>query len=294
MGLSFFAGFGLGSIGIFIAMKMVQKQAFIKLKKNFSIQQEAYEEQFQLQEENYSLEVANCDIRFRQKIEELEKKLHDQIQEKIEFMTKFEQERELNLANQKKLRENNRDIDEILESLEQSQQKILREKDRDIEELKLKIQEYAVHLEEQKTELFILKSQQSQHNESQDFSTIGDRPTSRSAASLNIEQIQELIAVLLPEITLLRDSMEILAANPENLVSLIKGLKDILEGQAYSAKKVRATDNKWTECRVPHVNLMRFYYQKSKKSGYQVLISPKKNQKSQDQDYEWLKSHSSF
>ncbi|QCS48812.1 hypothetical protein FEK30_04825 [Picosynechococcus sp. PCC 11901] len=281
MDFSFFWGLGLGGIGLFFTMRTVQKQEILKLKKNFATQQEAYESQLQLQAENYSLEMANQAQDFQQAIADLEQRIASQTQIKERLEQKLQREKELSLASQKKLRENNRDIDEILESLEQSQQDVLHHKEAEISQLKAQLQEYAVNLEQQRVDLFNLQQQSASQQKTQ-----GDR--------LNAEQIQTLVGTLLPEITLLRDSLNVLVDQPENLAALIKALKDILEGQAYAAKKVRATDNKWTECRVPHINLMRLYYQKCKKtSGYQILISPKKNQKSQDQDYEWLKNQSS-
>ncbi len=281
MDFSFFWGLGLGGIGLFFTMRTFQKQEILKLKKNFATQQEAYESQLQLQAENYSLEMANQAQDFHQAIADLEQRIASQTQVKERLEQKLQREKELSLASQKKLRENNRDIDEILESLEKSQQDVLHHKEVEISQLKAQLQEYAVNLEQQRVDLFNLQQQSSSRQPTQ-----GDH--------LNAEQIQTLVSTLLPEITLLRDSLNVLVDQPENLAALIKALKDILEGQAYAAKKVRATDNKWTECRVPHINLMRLYYQKCKKApGYQVLISPKKNQKSQDQDYEWLKNQTS-
>lgn len=277
MDFSFFWGLGLGGIGLFFGMRMLQKQEILKLKKNFVTQQEAYESQLQLQAENYDLEIANQVAQLEQTITTLQKNLQEQLQEKARLEEQLRQEKNLSLISQRKLRENNRDIDEILESLEQSQQEVLQQKDLEIDQLKAQLQDYAIHLEQRKIESL-------SHSES------CSSPGFPKGDRLNGEQIATLIDTLFPEITLLRDSLSVLTEQPENLVALIKALKDILDGQAYSAKKVRATDNKWTECRVPHVNLMRLYYQKcKKKSGYQVLISPKKNQKSQDQDYEWLK-----
>lgn len=277
MDFSFFWGLGLGGIGLFFGMRMLQKQEILKLKKNFVTQQEAYESQLQLQAENYDLEIANQVAQLEQTITTLQKSLQEQLQEKTRLEEQLRQEKNLSLISQRKLRENNRDIDEILESLEQSQQEVLQQKDLEIDQLKAQLQDYAIHLEQRKIESL-------SHSES------CSSPGFPKGDRLNGEQIATLIDTLFPEITLLRDSLSVLTEQPENLVALIKALKDILDGQAYSAKKVRATDNKWTECRVPHVNLMRLYYQKcKKKSGYQVLISPKKNQKSQDQDYEWLK-----
>ncbi|MBV5257724.1 hypothetical protein FLX56_04715 [Synechococcus moorigangaii CMS01] len=282
MDFSFFWGLGLGGIGLFFTMRALQKQEVLKLKKNFVSQQEAYESQLQLQAENYDLEIANQAQEFQQAIATLQQQLQSQTQTKESFQTQLKQAKAQNIVSQKKLRENNRDIDEILESLEQSQRDILQQKEAEISRLEMQLQAYATNLEQQQRALASFQNQ-AQAPCPNSSSTKGDR--------LDVEQIQALLQTLFPDIMLLRDSLDILATQPENLAALIKALKDILEGQAYGAKKVRATDNKWTECRVPHVNLMRLYYQKcKKKTGYQVLISPKKNQKSQDQDYEWLKS----
>lgn len=283
MDFSFFWGLGLGGIGLFFALRPFQKQEILKLKKSFAAQQEAYEAQLQLQAQTYDGEITTQAQNFQQAIANLEQRLQREMQAQVDLEKKLHQAQALNRANQTKLRENNRDIDEILESLAASQRDVVKAKEAEISQLQAQLQDYAVDLEQQKILLFNLQQQAQAPETATDPK--GDR--------LNLEQIQALVNALLPEITLLRDSLQILAEQPENLATLIKALKDILDGQTHGAKKVRATDNKWTECRVPHINLMRLYYQKcKKKSGYQVLISPKKNQKSQDQDYEWLKSQS--
>lgn len=45
MDFSFFWGLGLGGIGFFFGMRILQKQEVLKLKKTFATQQEAYESQ---------------------------------------------------------------------------------------------------------------------------------------------------------------------------------------------------------------------------------------------------------
>lgn len=285
MEFSFFVGLCFGGIGSFAALKILHKKEVIKLKKYFSGQQEIYEDQFQLQLSSYDKAVVEQQESYETELTTLQTKLQQQIQEQSAILQQLNQEKELNKIQQKKLRESNQDIDEILESLEQSQEEILTLKDKEILDLKDQNTELAINLEQQKVELFTLKQQLTNPAQTMD-SQGGDR--------WHVEQVEELLTALFPDVTLLRDSLAVLVAQPENLVKLIKAIKDICEGNSYSPTKVRATDKKWTECRVPHINLMRIYFQKCKKtSGYQILISPKKNQKSQDQDYEWLKSHSS-
>jgi len=285
MEFSFFIGLCFGGIGSFTALKLLHKREVIKLKKYFSGQQEIYEDQFQLQLSSYDQTVAEQQATYETELATLETKLQQQNQEQHNVLKQLTQEKELNKIQQKKLRESNQDIDEILESLEQSQQEILMLKDKEILSLQEENTELAISLEQLKVELFTIKQQLAQNAKSSELHG-GDR--------WGTEQIEELLTTLFPDVTLLRDSLGVIVVQPENLVKLIKAIKDICEGNAYSPTKVRATDRKWTECRVPHINLMRIYFQKCKKtSGYQILISPKKNQKSQDQDYEWLKSHSS-
>lgn len=284
MEFSFLIGLCFGGMGSFAALKMLHKREVIKLKRYFSGQQEIYEDQFQLQLSSYDKAVVEQQENYGLELTTLQTKLQQQTQEQGSLLKQLSQEKELNKIQQKKLRESNQDIDEILESLEQSQQEILTLKDQEIFGLKEENTELAINLEQQKVELFTLKQQLTHNAEASELQG-GDR--------WNVEQVEELLTALFPDVTLLRDSLAVLVAQPENLIKLIKAIKDICEGNSYSPTKVRATDKKWTECRVPHINLMRIYFQKCKKaSGYQILISPKKNQKSQDQDYEWLKSHS--
>ncbi|MGB2926045.1 MAG: hypothetical protein WBB82_12145 [Limnothrix sp.] len=283
MEFPFFVGLCFGGLGSFAVLKTLHKKELIKLKRYFSSQQETYEDQFQSQRDSYEA-VIEQQANYEAKLTTLQTELHQQVQEQKDLLQQLAQEKELNKIQQRKLRESNQDIDEILESLEQSQQEVISLKEKEISALKAQNTEFAINLEQQKVELFTLKQQ---------FASNVATLDAANENSWSQEQIEELLTALFPDVTLLRDSVAVLVYQPENLVKLIKAIKDICEGNAYSPTKVRATDKKWTECRVPHINLMRIYFQKCKKvAGYQVLISPKKNQKSQDQDYEWLKSHS--
>jgi len=100
----------------------------------------------------------------------------------------------------------------------------------------------------------------------------------------------QILQALLPNLIFLRNSTKLISES-HNLVFLLTRLKAINDSDFTDCKKVRATDNEWFECRVAHISMMRIYFQKCKSASgkYQVLISPKKNQKTQDKDYEWLK-----
>ncbi len=283
MDLSLFVGVFFGGIGSFAILKTLHKKEVAKLKRYFSNQQETYAEEFQQKVASHDELVSEQQARYTAEIEKLQQQIHQQTAEKESILTQLAKEKELTQAHKKKLRENNQDIDEILESLEKHQQSVLETKDIEIQALQEQNKTLAINLEQLKVEVFTLK---------QNRVTKISQNDDASSSDWTPDQIAELLQTLFPDITLLRDSLAVLASQPENLVKLIKAIKDIHDGQPYSPTKVRATDKKWTECRVPHINLMRIYFQKCKKeSGYQILISPKKNQKSQDQDYEWLKSH---
>ncbi|AFY39342.1 hypothetical protein Lepto7376_3105 [[Leptolyngbya] sp. PCC 7376] len=325
MNLSLFLGVIFGSIGSFAILQTLHKKEVIKLKRYFSNQQETYTEELQQKAESYDqlindqeacyiAEIHQLEQHLKQQtkakeelarqlkqvqsheelvsgqqenqtaeIQSLQLQLHQEIAEKENILLQLEKEKEKTQARQRELRKSNKDIDEILEALEQDQKIILENKDLEILTLQEQNRDLAINLEQLKVELFTLKQ-----NRQSNASGSGNAEDS----GWTTDQITELLKSLFPDIVLLRDSIAILTSQPENLVKLITAIKDIYDGHPYSPTKVRATDKKWTECRVPHINLMRIYFQKCKKeSGYQILISPKKNQKSQDQDYEWLKGH---
>ena len=108
-------------------------------------------------------------------------------------------------------------------------------------------------------------------------------------------KLDEAIPILLPSLIFLRDSIERIEEESRGFNFLISNLKLINDGDFAGSVKVKATHSEWRECRVQQMNMMRIYFQKCKsaKSQCQVLISLKKNQKSQDRDYEWLKKQSS-
>jgi hypothetical protein len=294
MEFSFFVGLGFGGLGSFIALQALHKREVIKLKKYFSVQQDSYVDELHQQVNSLDQMVNEQQQRHDEALTTLKQQLQEQLQAQLkqeiaareQLQQQLRQEQELNQIHQKKLRESNQDIDEILESLEQSQRDVISQKDQVIAELQARNNEQAISLEQLKVELFTLK--QNPHLATQNEAA----NSNNNLGYWSPAQLEELLKYLFPDIVLLRDSLDVLASQPDNIIKLIKAIKDIYDGHPYSPTKVRATDKKWTECRVPQINLMRIYFQKCKKdSGYQVLISPKKNQKSQDQDYEWLKSH---
>ena len=325
LSLSLFLGVFFGSIGSFAILKTLHKREVIKLKKYFSGQQESLTEELQQKSESYdqllsdqeacyTVEihqlqqqlqqqttekealatqlatvsshdqlVSNQQTKFTAEIEKLQQKLHHEIAEKESIRLQLEKQKEKTQARKKEITENNRDLEEVLESLEKDQQLILEHKEQEIQTLQEQNKKLAIALEQSKVELFTLK-QNPQSTTLQNNDEEGSQWTP--------EEIMELLKALFPDIVLLRDSINVLVEQPENRVKLVKAIKDIYDGNPHQPTKVRATDKKWTECRVPHINLMRMYFQKCKKdAGYQILISPKKNQKTQDKDYEWLKSH---
>lgn len=291
MEFSFFVGIGFGGLASFIALKTLHKREVIKLKKYFSSQQDTYTDELHQQINSLDQIVNDQQKQHNEALtilqEQLQGQLQQQLAERDKIQQQLRQEQELNQLHQKKLRESNQDIDEILESLEQSQREIINQKDKIIADLQRDNNQKAIKIEELNIEL-----QNRQNNIQQGFSGNSKQDNLGSYSTWSTVQLGELLTCIFPDIVLLRDSLDVLASQPENLIKLIKAIKDIYDGHPYSPTKVRATDKKWTECRVPHINLMRIYFQKCKReSGYQILISPKKNQKSQDQDYEWLKSH---
>lgn len=116
------------------------------------------------------------------------------------------------------------------------------------------------------------------------------------------ERFSQAIAKLLPNITFLRDSMEfMLQEPPHRLNALLGSLRALSDGSliqnhhqnGIKVIKVHATDNKWSEFHVPNANMMRVYFHKSKAGDrYQVLVTEKKDPKTQGKNHAWLKSQS--
>ena len=314
LSLSLLLGVIFGSIGSVSILKIFHKREIIKLKKYFSSQQESFDTELQQNSEAYDQQLSDQAAIYQTKrqqlqaqlqqlkteketlaqqltavrshdqflngqqlkssaeITALQQQLHQQIAEKENILVQLDKEKEKAKARQQELRANSSDLDEILDAFEAEQQVLLEQKNQELTTLANENKELAINLEQLKAELFTVKQQSHQ--------VFTPTQINSPNTHFSAEQITELLDALFPGIVLLRDSLTEFTTHPENLVKLIKAIKDIYEGHPYSPTKVRATDKKWTECRVPHINLMRIYFQKCKKeSGYQILISPKKTRK---------------
>ncbi|MEM9906315.1 MAG: hypothetical protein AAF921_14955 [Cyanobacteria bacterium P01_D01_bin.44] len=102
------------------------------------------------------------------------------------------------------------------------------------------------------------------------------------------------ITVLLPNLIFLRSSIELIDSDSDNFPSLLSQLKAISDGDFSGSQKVKATNNEWRECRVKSIRMMRIYFRQcnSESFRYQILISIKKDNKTQHRDFEWLKRQS--
>lgn len=117
--------------------------------------------------------------------------------------------------------------------------------------------------------------------------------TSPSKSSLQRRLSQEL-----SNLDLARNSIdEIMAVSHDgekftSLMNTLQTLNDGNVGELKGHKKVNATKRRWSECRVPHVDLLRIYFQKvGQERRYQVLVASKADSKTQAQDVAWLKNH---
>lgn len=100
-----------------------------------------------------------------------------------------------------------------------------------------------------------------------------------------------IIRELFPNIDLLRDSSDEINRNRSDFSTLLFRIKALSTGDVSHSRKVRATHNVWSECRAPNMGMMRIYYRKAKDADrYEILISRKKDSKSQRQDIDWLKA----
>ncbi len=101
-----------------------------------------------------------------------------------------------------------------------------------------------------------------------------------------------IIDELFPNVDLLRDSLDEINRNKNDFSTLLFRIRALSSGDVSHSRKVRATHNVWSECRAPNMGMMRIYYRKTKEDldRYELLVSRKKNSKSQKQDIDWLKT----
>lgn len=101
----------------------------------------------------------------------------------------------------------------------------------------------------------------------------------------------KIISELFPNVKLMRDSLCEINKNKRNIGTILCRLQALNNRDFSYSKKLHATSNDWSECRAPHMKLLRIYYRKEKREsgGCEVLISYKKDSKTQDKDVFWLK-----
>jgi len=104
-------------------------------------------------------------------------------------------------------------------------------------------------------------------------------------ADLNLSEIVEK---LFPNVELLRDSVAQLSQHKRDFGTVLAEIQTLVQHRKHTHfAKVRATQGKWSECRAGKMG--RIYYRKTATQKYKILISWKKNEKSQKKDIEWLK-----
>ena len=112
---------------------------------------------------------------------------------------------------------------------------------------------------------------------------------SRRSSDIDIAAV---IKALFPSLILLRDSVEACDRNITDTATLLLQ-RQALENKNFKySKKVHSTSGEWSEVRAPHMNMMRIYYRKENTSPShkcEVLISRKKDTKTQDKDLAWLR-----
>jgi len=104
--------------------------------------------------------------------------------------------------------------------------------------------------------------------------------------------IEEIIRKLFPQLALLRDSIDDINRNKSSISAVLHRLQALHNHDFEYSEKVKATGGEWSECRAPHMGMIRLYYRKESDSPLEkceVLVSRKKDRKSQKKDMEWLK-----
>lgn len=108
--------------------------------------------------------------------------------------------------------------------------------------------------------------------------------------------IGSLIKELFPSLEMMRDSVDEISRNKRDIIAILHRLQ-ALENKTFDhSKKVRSTGGEWSECKAPYMKMIRLYYRKESASPShkcEVLISRKKNDKSQARDLAWLRQQPS-
>lgn len=100
---------------------------------------------------------------------------------------------------------------------------------------------------------------------------------------------------LFKNIAIQKDSAIEIDKNKDCAHAILITLRAIDDQNFQPFKKVHATDKVWFESVAPGLKMMRIYFRKSKpeQGKCQVLISHKKDPKTQSKDIAWMKDHSS-
>lgn len=103
---------------------------------------------------------------------------------------------------------------------------------------------------------------------------------------------EQLTQELFPRLTLLRDSVEAIKSNKKETGAILCRLLALENKNFEYSKKVHSTGGYWFECKAPNMKMVRIYFRKENSSPNhqcEVLVSRKKDEKSQEKDLAWLR-----
>lgn len=252
--------------------------------------------------------------------------IHALTQEKGDLLKQVEthtldHQRTLNEWQQKVELDHQRTLDEWRQKVETAQKDAeellsdLLQKEQEIEHLNLSHQklsmEFANINEELREELRQLKYSPIQDSATEsELDTVGISVDSHEHITNQImehiqddnlmESLSEVLARFFPTVDFLRDSMQAIAHvytahNPHfgSLISAITHIRNSEYQDLRKYQKIHATNDQWSECRVPHISLLRLYFQKcTQENGYQIWVSQKHDKKTQKRDFAWLDNQS--
>ncbi|MGC1308221.1 MAG: hypothetical protein WA885_13420 [Phormidesmis sp.] len=102
----------------------------------------------------------------------------------------------------------------------------------------------------------------------------------------------KIISELFPSLELLRDSIDEINRNKRDVSAILRRLQALNNKNFEYSKKVHSTGGDWSECRAPHMKMIRLYYRKesaSPRHKCEVLVSRKKDKKTQEKDLAWIR-----
>ncbi|MEO1393966.1 MAG: hypothetical protein AAFV90_13740 [Cyanobacteria bacterium J06634_5] len=175
----------------------------------------------------------------------------------------------------------------------QTEYKALQNKDRDQanslieQQLELETRNQALTAEIQR---LILEQSQLRKEHSKEMSAlIANKKDADSQSDIDFELLTH---ELFPSLQLLRDSVDEIKRNKKESGEILCRLLALENKNFNYSKKVHSTGGYWSECKPPHLNMIRLYYYKSSASPSgkcEVLISRKKDRKTQEKDLAWLR-----